>query len=236
MTTFRSYLPCLALACALVPAAQAQPTPPTLPQNVLQLSASGTVEVPQDLLSISLTTTREGADAAVVQSQLSAVVEAALAEARKQAQPGLMDVRSGAFSLYPRYGKEGRISTWQGTAELVLEGRDFARISSTAGRVPGMAVGQVGFSLSREARARSESQAQAMAIERFQGKASELARGFGFSAYGLREVHVQADDAGVPMRQRSMAMSMAGAADKAVPVEAGQSTVTVTVSGSVQMR
>ena len=228
------------LACAAVAwssGLQAQPAPP-VPQNVLQLSATGTVEVPQDLLSISLSTTREASDAAAVQAQLAAAVEAALAEARKSAQPGQLDVRSGAFSLYPRYSKEGRISTWQGTAEIVLEGRDFARITSTAARVPALTVGQIGFGLSREQRARVEAEAQAAAIERFKAKAADIARGFGFSGYTLREVSVMADDGGMPPRPRMMAMQAKGAvADMAqVPVEAGNSTVTVTVSGAVQMK
>ena len=224
---------CAALLCSA--GLRAQTVPP--PQNVAQLSATGTVEVAQDLLSISLTTTREAADAATVQAQLATAVEAALAEARKSAQPGQMEVRSGAFSLYPRYSKEGRISTWQGTAEIVLEGRDFARISTTAGRVPALAVGQIGFGLSREQRARVEAEAQTQAIERFKAKAADVARGFGFSGYSLREVSVMADDGGMPQRPRMMAMQAKGAvADMAVPVEAGKSTVTVTVSGAVQMK
>ena len=53
-------------------AAPAQVMPP--PQNVLQLTASGTVEVQQDLLSLTLTTTRDGPDAAAVQNQLKAAL------------------------------------------------------------------------------------------------------------------------------------------------------------------
>lgn len=95
------------------------------PENVLQLSASGSVEVPQDLLTMTLSTTREGQDPAVVQGQLKVALDAALTEARKSAQAGQLDVRTGNFSLYPRYSQQGRIGSWQGTAELVLEGRDF---------------------------------------------------------------------------------------------------------------
>src|SRR5947208_1904527 len=95
-------------------AASAQVQPP--PQNVLQLSASGTVEVPQDLLSLSLTTTREGPDAAGVQSQLQSALDAALTEVRKTAQSGQMDVRTGAFSVFPRYSGPGKITGWRGTA------------------------------------------------------------------------------------------------------------------------
>ena len=104
-------------------AVMAQSAPWTPPQNVLQLSATGTVEVQQDLLSMTLSTTRDAADAATVQTQLKTALDAALAEARKNAQPGQLDVRTGNFSLVPRYTRDGKITGWQGTAELVLEGR-----------------------------------------------------------------------------------------------------------------
>lgn len=216
---------------------QAQSIANVPPQNVAQLSASGAVETAQDLLTVSLNTTREGADAATVQSQLKTALDAALAEARKAALPGQLDVRTGNFSLYPRYGRDGRITTWQGSSELVLEGRDFARISGTAGKIQTLNVGQVSFSLSREQRARVEGEAQAIAIERFKAKAGEIARGFGFSGYTLREISVNANDQGYVPRPRMMAMeAKASAPDAPLPVEAGRSTVLVTVSGAVQLR
>lgn len=205
-------------------------------QNVLQLSATGTVEVQQDLLMLNLTTSRDGPDAAAVQSQLKAALDTALTEAKKAAQPGQLDVRTGHFSLSPRYGRDGRISGWNGSAELVLEGRDFARITTTAAKIQTMTMGGVGFSLSREQRARVEGEAQSIAIERFKAKASELAKGFGFSGYTLREVSVNSNDQGYP-RPRAMALDMKAAqSDAPVPVEAGKSSVVVTVSGSVQLR
>lgn len=207
-------------------------------QNVLQLSASGTVEVQQDLLSLSLTAVREGADAAVVQGQLKQALDTALAEAKKAVQPGQLDVRTGTFGLYPRYGRDGRISGWNGTAELVLEGRDFPRITQTAAKIQTMTLGGVSFGLSRDQRTRVEGEAQAIAIDRFKAKAQELARGFGFTGYSLREVAVNASDPGFAPRPRMMALEAAKAAqaESPVPVEAGKSAVTVVVSGSVQLR
>jgi len=207
------------------------------PQNVLSLTASGTVEVQQDLLSLHLSTTREGADPAAVQAQLKAALDAALAEARKAAQPGQLDVRTGNFSLNPRYTRDGKMNGWSGTAELVLEGRDFGRITQTAGRIQGMTMGGVSFGLSREQRAKVEGEAQALAIERFKAKAGELAKGFGFAGYTLREISVNANDQGGMPRPRMMAMEAKGAAaDMPVPVEAGKASVVVSVSGSVQLR
>ena len=215
----------------------AAPIPYPLLQNVAQLSASGSVEVQQDLLTISLTTSRDGSDASVVQSQLKAALESALAEAKKQAQPGLMDLRTGNFSLYPRYGKDGKINGWQGSTELVLEGRDFPRITATAGKIQTLTMGYVSFNLSREQRAKVEGEAQTLAIERFKAKAENVARSFGFSSFTLREVAVHANDQSDTPRPRQMAMeARASAADAPIPLEAGKSTVLVSVAGSVQMK
>ena len=137
---------CAALAVAGTALAQNVVAP--APQNVLQLTASGTVEVQQDLLSMTLSTTREATDAATVQSQLKAALDAALTEAKKSAQPGQLDVRTGNFSLSPRYTKDGKINGWQGSSELVLEGRDFPRITQAAGRITTLTVANVGFGLS----------------------------------------------------------------------------------------
>jgi predicted secreted protein len=222
----------LAAASTMLPA---QTFPP--PQNVLQLQATGTVEVQQDLLQMNLTTAREGRDPSQVQTQLKNALDAALAEARKTAQPGQLDVRTGNFALYPRHNREGRISGWTGTAELILEGRDFARITQAAGRIQTMTLGGVSFGLSREQRARVEGEAQAMAIERFKAKAAELAKGFGFNGYTLREVAVNANEPGFAPRMRMAAQEgRLASADAAVPVEPGKSVVMVTVSGSVQLR
>lgn len=222
---------------AAAPELQAQGLQLAPPQNVLQLSATGTVEVQQDILSIALTTSREGADPVALQEQLKKALDAALAIAKAAAQADRMEVRTGQFGLWPRHGQDGRMSGWHGTAELILEGRDFARITQAAARIQTLTVARVGYDLSRELRASVEREAQAQAIERFKGKAGDLAREFGFSAYGLREVAVNLNDQGFVPRRSAMAAPMAReAAGMPLPVEAGKTAVTVTVSGSVQLR
>lgn len=224
------------VALVMAGSALAQNNNNAVPQNVLQLSAQGSVDVQQDLLQMTLVATRDGTDAAVVQSQLKSALDAALQEAKKQAQAGQLDVRTGNFNLSPRYTREGKINGWQGRAELVLEGRDFPRITQTAGRITTLNVEHVGFDLSREQRQRSATEAQKLAIDSFRQKASELARGFGFADYTLREVSVNdsMDNIGRPRMMAAQAKSFS--ADAPVPVEAGKTTVVVTVSGAVQLR
>jgi predicted secreted protein len=232
----RFVLPGLCLAAALAtPSVLAQPAAAA---NVVSFATSASVEVPQDFLSLTLNTTREAGDAATVQKALQQAVEAALAQARPAAQPGAMEVRTGHFSIYPRYASQGRISGWQGTAEVVLEGTDVARITQTAARIQTLSVARVSQGLSRQAREKHEAAVQAQAVAQYRAKAQELAKLFGFGGYELREVNVSTQEPGVipvPLMMRAKADVMAAEAAP-LPVEAGKALVTVTVSGSVVLK
>jgi predicted secreted protein len=225
-----------ALALMAGAIAQAQTAPlPTL--GVVSLSASASSEVTKDLLNVALSVTREGQDAATVQSQLKQALDAALGEAKKAARPGQLEVQTGNFSLYPRYSPKGGINGWQGSAELVIEGRDMPAIGQLTGKITTMTIARVGYSLSRELREKVEGDVAAQAITRYRAKAAEYAKQFGYSGYTIREVNVNTGEpvmyAGAPMVR---AKAMSASADESLPIEAGKGTVTVSVNGTVQMR
>ncbi|MBL0420352.1 SIMPL domain-containing protein [Ramlibacter sp. AW1] len=221
---------------SFVAVAQTPPATPLVPENVLNFSTSASVDVPQDKLSLRLSTTREAPVAQAVQEQLKAAVDQALGQLRPQAQEQLMEVRTGGLNVQPRFGRDGRIQSWTGTAEILLEGQDIARITRAAGRIESMTVAGVEFGLSRERLREAEARAQHEAIQRFRAKATELARAFGFGGYVLREASVDSNEQGPPPRPRMLAMeARAATADSPVPVEAGRTTVRVNVSGSIQM-
>jgi predicted secreted protein len=231
----RSLRVTLLLACLPATPLLAQGLPP--PQGVLSLNASASAEVPNDTLSVILSARRDGPDAQAVQQALKQALDTALGEARKSARPGQVEVRTGNFSLYPRYAPKGGINGWQGTAELIIEGKDITTIAQLAGRLPTMTVQRLGWGLSKEAREKVEGEVAAQAVARFRSKAGELSRHFGYGGYTVREVNVAGNEMGpgpVPMMARA-AMAQQEAADSALPVEPGKGTVMVNVSGSVQM-
>ena len=186
-------------------------------------------------------TTREGADAQAVQSGLKQALDAALAEARKIAKPGQVEVQTGNFALFPRYGNPTKggtptITGWQGSAELIVQGKDAAAIAALTGRVQTMTIARVGYTLSREAREKVEADATAQAIARWRAKAAQMSQQFGYTGFAVREVSVSTNEPGggpVPMVMMARAKTMA--ADESLPTEAGKGEVTATVSGSAQM-
>jgi predicted secreted protein len=236
-----------ALAAALATvltsgAALAQTLPP--PAGVLNITASASVEVTKDVLAVAFTATREGADAQAVQSQLKQALDAALAEARKMAKPGQVEVQTGNFSLYPRYGnpnpKSGpggqpQITGWQGTAELLVQGKDASAIAQLTGRINTMTIARAGYTLSKEAREKVEADVTAQAIARWRAKAALMSQQFGYAGYTVREVNVMANEQGGPQPMAMMVRGKAMAADESLPTEAGKGEVSVTVSGAAQM-
>lgn len=233
--TSRHPLAALALLLALPAAAQTPLATTAPPQNVVSLTATASMDVPKDQLSIVFSTSREGPDAAQVQAQLKQALDAALAEARKAARPGQLDVQTGNFSLYPRHTPKGP-SGWTGTAELVVEGKDMAAVSQLAGRIQTMTIARTGFGLSREARNKVDAEVTAQAIADFKARATEIARQFGFGGWALREVTVQGvDQPPVMPMMRAQIAAAPPMGDAPLPIEAGKATVTATVSGSVQL-
>jgi len=225
------------LASLLPATVGAQPTLAPPAQAVLGLSASANVEVAKDLLSVTFSSTRDGADANTVQAQLKQALDAALAEAKKAARPGQVEVQTGNFSIYPRYAAKGGINGWQGSAELIVEGRDLAAIGQLSARITTMTVARVAFRLSREASQKVEAEVAAEAIARYRARATEYAKQFGYAGYVIREVSITTTEpasAPIPMlRMQSAAVSSVG---DALSVEPGKATVTATVNGTVQMR
>jgi len=214
--------------------AEAEQPPPS---GVVSLSSSASVEVGRDLMSVTLSTTREGPDANGVQTALKQALDAALAEARKAAKPGQVDVHTGNFSLGPRYTNKGVLTGWQGSAELVVEGRDMPTIAELVGRIPSLTIGRVSYGLSRELREKNEGEVAAQAIARYRAKAADYAKQFGYAGYSIREVSVMTNDPQpgppVPLMRAS---AMQSSADAPLPVEAGKAVVSVSVSGTVQMK
>ena len=208
------------------------------PQGVLSLSATASVEVTKDLLSVSFSTTKDGADANAVQAQLKQALAAALAEAQKAVRPGQLDVQTGSFSLYPRYAAKGGINGWQGTAEIIVDGRDMTAIGQLSGRITTMTVARVSYRLSRDANQKVEAEVAAEAIARYRAKAGEYARQFGYAGYSIREVNLtttEPQQGPVPMFRAQLSEKSSSPGD-ALSVEPGKAQVNANVSGTVQMK
>lgn len=208
----------------------------TLPHQLLHLNASDQTDVQQDWLVMTLAVQKEGPQASGIQKQLNAIVAAALAMATPSIKPGLLELSTGRMSVSPRYGRDGKINAWQGSAQVVLQGSDAEQITLLASKLQDLTVSQINWKLSPEQRNEAEMRIQAQAVERFKIKARALTQQFGFAHYTLKEVRVSGQETGEGVMPRMAMVQMDDSAASPVPTLPGKSRVVVNITGSIQMR
>jgi predicted secreted protein len=173
-----------------------------------------------------------GADPADVGRKVKAAIADGLATAK--AQPGIT-VKSGTTHTYPVYNKGGRtIESWRMRSEIVLESRDAAALSAAVGKLQGtLAVSNINFAPAPETRRKAEDDATLEAIDAFRAKADRIAATLK-KPYRIRQMSVNGSGnfpQPLPvMRASAMAMDAAP-----MPVEAGESNVSVNISGQIEL-
>ncbi len=199
--------------------------------TLIDLSADASKSAPNDMGRATVYTEATGTNPAELSKRINTTISAALKTAAAYEK---VKTRSGGIHTYPNYGKDGRITGWRMRSELLLESRDMAALSELLGRLQeNLAVGQLVLLPSPETRKKAEDEAMLEAIAAFQAKAKLVADTLK-KTYRIRQMNI--NSAGQPpimpmMRSSRMAVSEAAPA----PIEAGESMVSVTVSGQIEL-
>ena len=146
-----------------------------------------------------------------------------------------VSVKSGNQSTYPVYGRDQKIESWRMRSELVLESRDLGAVSDLLGELQQrrLAVGNVSQMPSPETRRQVEDEATRDAIKAFQERAAVIAGALG-KRWTIKQLSVSQQGGAMPMPiYRSAKVMMAEAAP--APLEAGESLLTTTVSGQIEL-
>lgn len=145
-------------------------------------------------------------------------------------------VKSGNQNTYPIYGNGRRIEGWRMRADLLLESKDSAAISELLARLQQMklALGNVSQMPSPATRKEVESGVTRDAIRAFEARAAVIAETLGKS-YRIKRLSIQQSGFAQPMPMlRAAKMEMASAVAP-TPIEAGESQVSTTVSGEIEL-
>ena len=152
-----------------------------------------------------------------------------------KARPGI-SVKSGRQSTFPVYSQNQKIESWRVRSELILESRDAAGVSELLGQLQQMrlVVSDVNQLPTPETRRKVEDEATREAIGAFRQRAAVVAEVLG-KPYTIRHLSIHQSGQMPPMPRAGRAMVAEMAAAPPVPMEAGESLVTTTVSGQVEM-
>lgn len=225
----------LLLACAALPTLNTWAAEPAKPAGTLiDFRVDVQKAVANDLGRASAYVEMTGSDPAEVARKVKAVIADGLATAR--AQPGIT-VKSGSTHTFPIYSKGGRvIENWRMRSELLLESRDAAALSAAVGKLQGgqLAIGNIHFSPAPETRRKADDDATIEAIEAFDAKAARIAATLK-KPYRIRLMNVNGGGNFPQPYPMARGAAMMAAESAPMPVEAGESNVTVNVSGQIEL-
>lgn len=225
----------LGAALALSPLAQAKPHQDVLDSRQdrpqVTLSAQASADVQQDTVQVTLAAEISGASQTAVADQLNTQLDSVMKQAK--GHDGI-NVSSGLYRIWSMNDRDGRVSEWQGRAEILLKSHDFAAASRLAAQLSDrMPIAGMAFSVSRERQAAEEQKLMQQAVKAFQDRAQALTQALGFDAYRLHAVDLGGSGE-TPISPMPRMMMSAMAADQvAAPIEGGRQTISVSVQGTI---
>ncbi len=220
----------LVLSAGLAQAADAaKPVALQTAGPLIELSAEARRAAPNDLARASAFSEATDSNPRDLAKKVNAVIAQALNTAR--AHP-TVKVQSAGTHTWPNYDKGGRITAWRMRSSLQLESRDITALTELLGQLQGsMGVGQVAFMPSPETLHRVEDAAIVDAIAAFEARA-KLVAGSLKKSWKLKQLNIGHAGGGRPP---FMPMARAALASDAIPVEAGESQISITVSGQIEL-
>lgn len=202
--------------------------------NQIHFQVERSRPVDNDRMQATLSITAEDANAARLADQINRSMAWAVNVAKNYSR---VERRSGGYQTYPVYEKD-KVQRWRATQELLLEGSDFAQMGEVIGKLQErLQVNGIQFSVSAERRATIEDELIAKALDAFKQRADLVRRQLATKQYRIVNVSISQDGAAPPPRPMLRAKGIMESASVATPaVEAGSSTLSVTVNGTIELQ
>ena len=200
----------------------------------IHLTASATGSVGNDTIVATLNTQEEGKSAAELADKINQRISWGVELTKKYPQ---ISAQTQAYNTQPIYHKSN-ITGWRVSQTLRLESHNMTVVSDLLGELQAQLNLQgIQFSVSPEQKNDAENTLIAEALAAFNVRAKLIANELGQVNFRLVNLDVATSGSAPPLyRGKSMRMEMMSSADVAAPsLEAGESTLTVTVNGEVEL-
>ena len=199
--------------------------------TVIELSSEASLPAINDLVRATVSAEASGATPGELSKQVNGLIAEALKTAK--ATPGVK-TQSGGTSTYPIYSKGGKIESWRMRSDLSLESGNIAALSELLGKLQtSLTVSSLVLQPSPETRKKVENEAMLDAINAFKARAKVIADAMG-KPYRIKQLAVNTSGRYVQPMMRTVAKSMVSDAAP-MPMEAGESQVSATVSGQIEL-
>lgn len=200
--------------------------------NIFHLNANAQREIPNDLMQVTLSVQHQDLSANKASNKVNKDMKWALQ--LLQNHKGIK-FQTANYSTNPIY-KKSRIDAWSARQNLQLSSEDFDKLSDIIGRLQErLSVNQMNFTAKPSTRDRVQNELISEALKAYKNKAKIVQQSMSASAYDIIEISINPSHQQPVYRERMM-MSMAKAESAPVAVQSGNSNVSVTVSGRIQLK
>lgn len=207
-------------------------TPAWSAPTIVELTAEASRPAANDLARATVAAEASGTTPGELSKQVNSLIAEALKTAR--AYPGIKAQSSGTAS-YPIYAKGGKIESWRMRSELSLESGDTAALSELLGKLQlSLGVSNLVLQPAPETRRKVEDQATIDAIAAFKARASVIAETLG-KPYRIKQLTVNTSGRIMQPVYRAGAVRAMAADAAPMPMEAGESQVSASVSGQIEL-
>jgi len=200
--------------------------------NRVRLQAQQLEAVSNDTMHVTLNTFGEAREPARLATGINEDMEWALGIARRQ--QGITS-RTGGYQTYPVY-KDNVLKGWRGEQSLELEGKDIRAMSRLVGELQGkLQVKSMSFSVSDAKRTEVENRLISRALDAFKARAAIVVDNLHATGYRIVEMTISTASQRPPAPYPVARMATTMQAESRVAVEAGESDVSVMVSGTIEL-
>ena len=200
--------------------------------NQINLDISSAADVDNDTMVVSLYALEEGSKAAVLSSKVNKTINWAL---DKLKQYKTIKVETESYTTNPVYNKN-QVIAWRVRQSIQLESKDMPLMSDVLGEMQQqLRLNGISFDVSREKR---EEKTQALideALMAYDKRATQITNKLNFKNYKI--VNMNVSTSGISPRYKQMSSrAMMADAESAPAFAAGDKTLTVRVSGTIELQ
>jgi predicted secreted protein len=201
--------------------------------NQVRLQSQQTEAVSNDTMHVSMNTYAEMQDPAKLAAKINSAMEWALQQAK---QVKGVKVSTGSYQTWPVTRKE--VTTgWRGQQDLVMESADTEALSQLVGQLQErLQIKSMRFTVSDKKRAAVENRLIVAALDAFKQRAGIIGDNLNAGGFRIVEINVNTSTQRPPMLRQANMASLSREAGDAVAVEGGESDVSVTVNGTIELK
>jgi predicted secreted protein len=201
--------------------------------NRVSYNVTEQMEVNNDEVTIVMSADRDGQDATKLANEINKILTTANTTIKK-----FTKVKSSTsdYSIRPVYNSGKRLDHWRGAASILLKSTDIKAMVGLVQELQStLRIKSTRYNVSAERKDKLETGMIDAALEKFNQRATLVSNSMGFKKYRLVNVNINNTGRAPRPVYAMQASSLAKTSNSAPVFESGQSTLKITVSGTIEM-